>query len=283
VVEFALTDPSDGQLGPMSTAADIPGLDEARIPPLFGPVTVEGAEPGDAVRVTVLEAEPGAWGWTAVFPGFGLLADEFAEPALHLWELAPGAGVAEFGPGVLVPLKPFPGEIGLAPAAPGPHDAINPRRVGGNLDVRDLSAGSTLLLPVEVSGGLFSCGDGHAAQGDGELCGTAIECPLRLAVCLDLVKAADLPSPRFSTPGPVTRHLDAAGYDVTTGVGPDLMEAARDAARAMIDFLGETRGLARAEAYMLCSVCADLRLSEVVDAPDWVVSLYFPRVVFCGG
>jgi acetamidase/formamidase len=282
VVEFEMADPSDGQLSPASTAADIAGLDDDRIPPLFGPVAVEGAAPGDVVQVTVLEAAPGSWGWTAVLPGFGLLADEFSAPALHLWDLSAGAESAEFAPGIAVPLKPFPGEIGLAPAAAGLHSAVNPRRVGGNLDVRDLAAGSTLLLPVEVAGGLFSCGDGHAAQGDGELCGTAIECPLRLAVRIDLVRAAPLSAPRFSTPGPVTRHLDAAGYDVTTGLGPDLMEAARDAARAMLDLLVATRGLTRADAYMLCSVCADLRLSQVVDAPDWVVSLYFPRAVFAG-
>lgn len=283
VVEFELDDPSDGQLGLASTAADIAKLDDGRIPPLSGPVAVEGAAPGDALRITLLEAVPGPWGWTAVFPGFGLLADEFPAAALHLWELAEGAGVAEFAPGIVVPLKPFPGEIGLAPAAAGVHDAVNPRRVGGNLDVRDLSTGSTLWLPVEVAGGLFSLGDGHAAQGDGELCGTALECPLRVVVRLEVVKGAHLVMPRFSTPGPVTRHNDGAGYEVTTGVGPDLMEAARDATRGMLDLLVTTRGLERIEAYMLCSVCADLRISELVDAPDWVVSLYFPRAVFVAG
>jgi len=283
VVEFDMADPSDGQLGPGSTAADVAALDEARIPPLSGPVAVEGARPGDALRVTVLEAVPGPWGWTAVFPGFGLLADEFPEPALRLWELPGGASRARFAPGVVVPLKPFPGEIGLAPEAAGLHAAVNPRRVGGNLDVRDLSAGSELVLPVEVDGGLLSCGDGHAAQGDGEVCGTAIECPLRLVVRLDLVKRAGPPAPRFTTPGPVTRHLDTAGYDVTTGVGPDLMAAARDAVRAMVDLLVCMRGLSRVDAYMLCSVCGDLRISEIVDAPDWVVSFYFPRSVFVAG
>ena len=133
---------------------------------------------------------------------------------------------------------------------------------------------------MEVAGGLFSLGDTHAAQGDGEVCGTAIESPMSVAVKFDVVKQAGLAFPRFTTPGPVTRHLDAKGYEVTTGVGPDLMQAARNAVSGMIDLLGRSRGMAAVDAYMLCSVCADLRISEIVDLPNWVVSMYFPRVVF---
>ena len=175
--------------------------------------------------------------------------------------------------------QPFTGEIGVAPAANGLHLPLAPGRFGGNLDVRDLGVGSVLLLPVEVAGALLSCGDGHAAQGDGEVCGTAIEAPMTVRLRLDLVKDAGLSGPRFSTPGPVTRHLDAAGYEVTTGVGPDLMEAARAAVREAIASLTAARDLSPADAYMLCSVCGDLRISEIVDAPDWVVSFYLPRVV----
>jgi len=179
-----------------------------------------------------------------------------------------------------VPLKPFAGTIGLALAEPGLHSVVPPRRVGGNLDIRDLSAGTTLYLPVEVEGALFSIGDTHAAQGDGEVCGTAIESPMRAVVTLELVKDTRLESPRFTTPGPVSRHLDAAGYDVTTGVGPDLMTGAREAVARMIDLLCAARKMSPVEAYMLCSVCGDLRISEIVDQPNWVVSFYFPRVVF---
>jgi hypothetical protein len=132
---------------------------------------------------------------------------------------------------------------------------------------------------VNVEGALFSVGDTHAAQGDGEVCGTAIESPMRVALRFELLKDTPLATPRFTTPGPVSRHLDAQGYEVTTGIGPDLMAAAKDSVRRMIELLGASHGLTPAEAYMLCSVCGDLRISEIVDAPNWVVSFYFPRVV----
>ena len=209
------------------------------------------------------------------------MADQFTDPALHLWKYDLGTmAPAMFGSHGAVPLKPFAGTIGNAPAAPGLQSIVPPRRVGGNLDIRDLSAGTVLYLPVEVAGALFSVGDTHAAQGDGEVCGTAIESPMDVVLTLDLVKGAHLKTPRFTTPGPVTRHLDAKGYEVSTGIGPDLMTASRDAVSNMIDFLCATRGLAAVDAYMLCSVCGDLRISEVVDMPNWVVSFYFPRCVF---
>ena len=279
-VEFDTVDASGGQLSPESSVADVLGLDFGRVNPVTGPVRVDGAEPGDALKVRIESFTPSGWGWTAVIPGFGLLADQFPEPELNVWrydptELAPAA----YGPGGRVPLKPFCGTIGVAPAEPGTHSIVPPRRVGGNMDVRDLAAGTDLYLPVEVAGGLFSVGDTHAAQGDGEVCGTAIESPMKLALSFDLVKGAGLPFPRYETPGPVSRHLDEKGYLVTTGIGPDLMEGARAAVAGMIDQLSATRGMSAAEAYMLCSVCADLRISEIVDQPNWVVSFYFPKVV----
>ncbi|MDI6836898.1 MAG: acetamidase/formamidase family protein, partial [Rhizobiaceae bacterium] len=130
------------------------------------------------------------------------------------------------------------------------------------------------------SGGLFSIGDTHAAQGDGEVCGTAIESQMNVTVTLDLVKDTRLAMPRFTTPGPVTRHLDTKGYEVTTGIGPDLMEGARAAVANMVDLLVQTQNMPADEAYMLCSVCGDLRISEIVDMPNWVVSFYFPRSIF---
>src|SRR5262249_59992960 len=139
-----------------------------------------------------------------------------------------------YGPGGKVPLKPFCGTIGLAPAEPGQHSVVPPRRMGGNMDIRDLAAGTVLYLPVEVKGGLFSVGDTHATQGDGEVCGTAIESPCSLAARFELVKNVNLPFPRFTTAGPVTRHMDAKGYEATTGIGPDLMGAARSAVMGVI-------------------------------------------------
>jgi acetamidase/formamidase len=131
---------------------------------------------------------------------------------------------------------------------------------------------------VEVDGALFSVGDTHAAQGDGEVCGTAIESPMSTMLTFDVVKNANLRMPRFTTSGPVTRHLDASGYEVTTGVGPDLMEGARVAVMQMVDLLSARYGMNAVDAYMLCSVCGDLRISEIVDQPNWVVSFYFPRI-----
>jgi len=280
-VEFEVVDASGGQLDPSSGVAEVVALDFGKINPVTGPVYVDGAEPGDALKVTIETFQPSGWGWTAIIPGFGLLADQFTEAALNIWKYqADGLTPALYGPGGRVPLKPFCGTIGVAPGEAGLHSIVPPRRVGGNMDIRDLSAGTELYLPVEVAGALFSVGDTHAAQGDGEVCGTAIESPMSVALTFDLIKGADLAFPRYDTAGPVSRHFDEKGYHVTTGIGPDLMQGAKHAVSGMIDLLGTLHGLAAAEAYMLCSVCADLRISEIVDQPNWVVSLYFPKIVF---
>ena len=134
-------------------------------------------------------------------------------------------------------------------------------------------------MPVEVDGAIFSVGDTHAAQGDGEVCGTAIESAIDVALKFDLVKGANLRFPRYVTPGPVTSHFDGKGYEVTTGIGPDLMAGARAAVSDMVELLSRRFGYSPIDAYMLCSVCADLRISSIVDVPNWVVSFYFPRVV----
>jgi acetamidase/formamidase len=280
-IEFVCNDASAGQLGPTSTVADVATLDFSRINPVNGPVYIEGAEPGDVLKVTIESFAPSGFGWTANIPGFGLLADQFTDPALKLWsydanELAPAA----FSDTARVPLKPFAGTIGVALAEPGLHSIVPPRRVGGNMDIRDLAAGTTLYLPIEVAGALFSIGDTHAAQGDGEVCGTAIESPMTVVAQLDLIKQPPLATPRFTTPGPVTRHLDGAGYEATTGIGPDLMTGARDAVSRMIDLLSAQHALSAMEAYLLCSVAGDLRISCVVDRPNWLVSFYFPRIIF---
>jgi acetamidase/formamidase len=279
-IEFDVYEASGGQLSKSSTVADVTTLDFGKINPVAGPIFIDGAEPGDVLKVTLLSFAPSGWGWTANIPGFGLLADDFKDPALHIWEYDPSTlAPALFGRWGKVPLKPFTGTIGVAPAAAGLHSIVPPRRVGGNMDVRDIAAGTELFLPVEVAGALFSVGDTHAAQGDGEVGGTAIESPMKVAIAFDLIKSTPLAYPRFTTPGPVTRHLDAKGYEVTTGIGPDLMEGARAAVRSMVDLLSGRYGMPAVDAYMLCSVCGDLRISEIVDAPNWTVSFYFPRMV----
>ncbi|SFJ14952.1 acetamidase/formamidase family protein [Celeribacter neptunius] len=285
-IRFACLDSSAGQLGPSSTVEDVASLDFGKINPVSGPIYIDGAEPGDILKVTIdsflpREAEGSAWGWTANIPGFGLLADQFTDPALTIWKFdAASPDRALWGKNGKVPLKPFCGTIGVAPAEMGLQSIVPPRRVGGNLDIRDLAAGTTLYLPVEVTGALFSVGDTHAAQGDGEVCGTAIESPMDTILSFDLIKDTPRKMPRFTTPGPVTRHLDTKGYEVTTGIGPDLMSGARDAVAGMVDLLCATQGLSPEDAYMLVSTCGDLRISEIVDAPNWVVSFYFPRSVF---
>ena len=281
VVEFDLMDAGGGQVTQDSTVEDVGNLDFDRVNPTVGPVYIEGAKPGDALKISILSIETHGWGWTANIPGFGLLADRFTQPALHIWKFDPGLSEpAAFGPGGKVPLKPFPGIMGLAPAESGVHGAVTPLATGGNMDTRDLGQGAELYLPVAVPGALFSMGDGHAAQGDGEVCGTAIECPMKAVIRFDLVKNAELRFPRFSVNGPVTRHFDQKGYIVTTGVGPDLMESAKEAVNDMVDLIAGEHKMREVEAYMLLSVCADLRISEIVDMPHWIVSCYFPRIVF---
>lgn len=280
-VVFDCQDASSGQITASSTVKALESFDPSRVNPVTGPVFIDGAAPGDALKVTIEEFAPSGWGWTAILPGFGLLAEDFTDPRLHIWTYDKGAKTpALFNTHARVPLKPFAGTLGIAPAEAGAHSVIPPRRVGGNIDTRDLAAGVELFLPIEVAGALFSVGDTHAAQGDGEVCGTAIESPMSVTLTFDLVKGAAPPAPRFVTPGPVTSHLDGAGYLVATGVGPDLMQASRDAARSMIDMLVTEHGLGAADAYMLMSVCGDLRITEIVDAPNWVVAFYFPRNVF---
>lgn len=247
--------------------------------PLTGPVFVEGAEPGDTLAVEILGLQHQGWGWSSFGPGRGLLPDDFSEGYLHIWRIE--GEHAWLKPGVRVPLQPFPGNIGCAPAVSGEHSTMPPRRVGGNLDVRHLTPGTTLLLPVEVPGGLLSAGDCHAAQGDGEVCITGIEAPMTLRVRFGLRKGERLPFPEFRTPpGSLNPGADGAGFHATTGIGPDLRRCAQDALRGMIGYLGREHGLSRQEAYVLCSAAADLRISEIVDLPSYVVSCYLPLSLF---
>jgi acetamidase/formamidase len=278
-VSFETADASGGQLRPGSTHESIHDLDFERINPVCGPVFVEGAGPGDTLQIDILAVEPGTYGWTGILPGFGLLADEFPDPWLHVWEFEAGRGV--FTDAIRVPLQPFCGVLGVAPAEPGLHSVVPPRRVGGNLDTRQLGEGATLYLPVEVEGALFGVGDTHAAQGDGEVCGTAIEGAMSVTLRLTVRSDLAVDTPEFDVRRPLERPgAAAAGYHATTGVGPDLMGAARQSVQRMIQHLERRRGLSREQAYALCSVAADLRISEVVDAPNWVVSAFVPNDLF---
>jgi formamidase len=247
----------------------------SRVNPVTGPVYVEGAEPGDSLVVEIGGFVGSGWGWTAIIPGFGLLANEFPAPYLHISTYDNQR--VEFTAQIHLPSRPFPGTIGVAPAAAGPHSIIPPRNVGGNMDFRDLVRGARAHLPVEVPGALFSVGDTHAAQGDGEVCGTAIETPMAVQLRFEVQKRTGLERPQFELPKESVRD---EGHHVTCGIGPDLMGASRDAIRAMIDHLDHTYGLEPQLAYCLCSVAVHLRISEVVDAPNWMVSAYLPKAIF---
>ncbi len=279
-VHLEIVDASGGQLHAGSTVDDVANLDFERVNPVTGPVHVRGAKPGDVLEVRILELGRCDWGWTALIPGFGLLADAYPEPELKIWSFDDAMREAVFRDDVRIPVRPFPGTIGVAPAEPGPHGVVPPRSVGGNMDVRHLTAGATLYLPVAVDGALFSAGDTHAAQGDGEACGTAIETSLDLTVRLDVRRDLRVRQPQFELPGPLGSEGDASGFRVTTGVAPDLMEAARLAVRHMIEVLVEEHGFAETEAYMLCSVAVDLKIHELVDAPNWVVGAFLPKGIF---
>jgi acetamidase/formamidase len=279
VVEFDCLDASFGQLTEASTTADIATLDFARVDQVNGPVEVVGAEPGDTLQIDLLAFSPASWGWTASIPGFGLLADEFPDPAYKVTRLPAGADRVEYWPGIRVPLAPFCGEVGVAPET-GPRSTIPPDLHGGNLDTRHLVAGSTLFLPVFVSGARLSMGDGHATQGDGEVCGTAIETPMRAVVRVTTRKDLHLSGPEFvAAPDPWSELRQGRRY-ATDGIGADLMTAARDATRRMIEWLGREHGLDPVQAYLLCSVAVDLRLSEVVDIPNFVVTAHCPLGIF---
>jgi len=278
VVELHARDASDEQLGRSSQAQDVPQIDFDRVNPVSGPVFVKGARPGDTLAVELLEFRPRDWGWTAIIPGFGLLAEEFPDPWLAISSVDSEQGVVRFGERVTLPLRPFSGNLGVAPAEPGSHSVIPPRRWGGNLDIKHLGAGATLLLPVGVEGALFSLGDTHAAQGDGEVCGTAIETAMDVLVRLSVRRDIAIDAPQFVLPPPA--HAERSGFHVCTGVGPDLLEAARDAIRATISHLHERHDFERTEAYALASVAVDLRIHEVVDEPNWVVGAFLPDAIF---
>jgi acetamidase/formamidase len=279
-VFFRALDASGGNITPATRVEDLHMVDFSSMDPVHGPVFVEGARPGDTLQVDILELRPAAWGWTAIFPGFGLLAAEFGAADLKIWNLERGS--ASFNDHIVIPLEPFCGEMGVAPREEGRFSTIPPGFHGGNIDTKHLTAGATLFLPVGAEGGLFSLGDGHAAQGDGEVCGTAIETPMDVTVRLSIRKDISISEFEFLTPGPLAPRTNTAPYYVTTGHGPDLMEAARSAVRHMIAYLQRTHRLEPNEAYMLCSIAVDLKINQVVDAPNWIVGAYLPTSIFLG-
>lgn len=281
VIRFECRDAVNRQVTPETTVDDVPDLSFDPVHPLTGPVAIDGAEPGDVLEVELLDFEHKGWGYTLFFPGemgLGLLPEDFPEPGLHIWDLNDEVG--HFVNGIEVPLDLFPGVIGIAPAEDGEHGTLPPRSVGGNMDIKHLTEGSTLYLPVEVEGALFSTGDCHAAQGDGEVCVTGIEAPMYVTARFDVRTDMAIEQPQFETSHPFTPTGSDEPMYGTTGIDDDLMEATKKAVRHMIDHLSTERGLTRTEAYILCSAAVDLKINEVVDAPNWVVSAYLAESLF---
>lgn len=278
-VVFETLEASAGQITPKSTHAALKTLSFEPIHPLTGPVSVKGAEPGDTLEVEVVRLKHKGWGWNGVLPGFALLADDFREPYLHHYALTRAGCV--FRKDIIIPFEPFCGVMGVAPREPGRLNTIPPRENGGNIDIRHLTAGARLQLPVLVKGALFSCGDCHAAQGDGEVNGTGIESPMSVTLRFRVIKRTRVPELRFVTPPrqPLTR-AGAGGYFVTTAHGPDLFVNAQNAVRYMIEHVAKTYRMSREQAYCLCGAAVDLKISEIVDAPNWIVSAYLPLAIF---
>lgn len=276
-------DSADGYYNPDSTPEDVANKGPFTGHPLTGPIQVRGAAPGDALAVTVVDmALASPFGWTAVREGRGLLpTEDLPGPYLQIWDLTDGTHARmRQRTDIAVPIAPFPGIMGTALAEPGPHSTMPPRANGGNMDNKHLTVGSTIWLPVFVEGGLFSTGDAHAAQGDGESCITAVETWSRVTLKFDLVEKGAFEEPRLRTGGPLCQHTNTGPYYATTAQGPDLYANAQNAIRYMIDHLTRERGLSWHEAYVICSVAVDLKISEIVDKPNWLVSAFLPESIF---
>jgi acetamidase/formamidase len=275
-------DVSDNQIGPGSDASAIANLDWDRVYPLVGPIAVHGARPGDTLAIEILDIHTQGWGWTAVLPGFGLLPEDFPDAYLRVFDLSLG-DVAYMREDIAIPLEPFFGTMGVCPGGASAQPVMPPGTFGGNMDTRQLVRGATLYLPVHVDEALFSCGDAHGAQGDGEVCVTGLEAPMYATLRFTLEQGRTLPGPQYRTPAPLTPRVDGAPFYGTTGVGGDLYKAAQDAVRAMVDHIATTYDLGREDAYLLCSLVVDLKISEIVDGGQYIVSALLPEAVFAAG
>jgi acetamidase/formamidase len=270
-VHLECVDSSGAQVHPSMTLAEYLKIDRDRIHALTGPIFVEGAEPGDVLQVDVLEVAHKGWGWTSVVSGLGFLKQRFAEPFLFIWKLD-GEVSKSIAPAV-VPLRPFCGVMGVAPAEDGEFRTRPPGVFGGNMDVRELCTGATLYLPVLNHGALFSAGDAHAAQGDGEVCINGIECPADVTLRFQVHNQRALPGPIVETPAARKLETDSeSGEWIVVESASDATAAAHSATSRMIDLLSDRWGFSAVHAYLLCSVAMNLRLSQVVNEPIFTVS-----------
>jgi acetamidase/formamidase len=266
-VHMECVDSSGAQAHPGMTVSEFLKIDRERIHALTGPIFVDGAEAGDVVQIDVLEVAHKGWGWSSVISGLGFLKNRFAEPYFFSW-LLEGTVSKSLAPAV-VPLRPFCGVMGVARAEDGEFRTRPPGAFGGNMDVRELSSGATLYLPVFTAGALFSCGDAHAAQGDGEVCINGIECPADVTLRFQVHKNQPLEGPLVESAASAPQ--DCESWNVVESA-PDAIAAARAATSRMIDLLASHWGFSEVRAYLLCSVAMNLRLSQVVNEPMFTVS-----------
>ena len=274
-VHMECQDSSGAQVHPAMTVGEFLNIDRGRIHALTGPIFVEGAEPGDVLQIDVLEVAHRGWGWSSVIAGLGFLKERFSEPYLFHWQLEDAIS-RSLGPAV-VALRPFCGVMGVAPAEDGEFRTRPPGGFGGNMDVRELSQGASLYLPVLNRGALFSAGDAHAAQGDGEVCINGIECPAHVTLRFRLHKQRRLSGPLVESAAYPT-HDEAEAWIVVES-GTDAVATARAATSRMIDLLVDRWRFSDVHAYLLCSVAMHLRLSQVVNEPMFTVSAAIPKHV----
>jgi acetamidase/formamidase len=274
-VHMECLDSSGAQVHPKMNLVQYLSIDRTRIHALTGPIFVNGAEPGDVLQIDVLEIAHKGWGWTSIVQGLGFLKQRFSTPYLFIWELG-GDVTTSLAPAV-VPVRPFCGVMGVARAEDGEFRTRPPGNFGGNMDVRELCAGATLYLPVFNPGALFSAGDAHAAQGDGEVCINGIECPVDVTLRFHLHKQRSLPGPVIES-SPQRKQDNETGWIVVES-DKDPTVAAQSATSRMIDLLVDRWGFTDVDAYLLCSVALHLKFSQVVNDPMFTVSATIPKHV----
>ena len=270
VVEAFTKEATGGQLNVNSTLDDFEKVDMDKDHTLTGPIYVEGAEVGDVLAVELLDLEPGDWGWTGMGPEFGFLAGETDAKGFKTYKLHKDNNLVHFSENISIPMKPFPGVMGVAPNTEEMLTTIPPRANGGNMDDPNLVKGVTVYFPVFVKGALFSIGDTHAVQGLGEVVGTAVECDMRIRFRLSIIKDKKIAEPEY----------ESKDYYATTGFGTTIDEAAKKATRYMVEHISKTYNISWEEAYMLCSLIGDLKIAEVVDLPHMLVTMHIPKSVF---
>ena len=275
-VHMECQDASGLQVRPGITVAEYQRINRDRIHALTGPIFIDGAEPGDVLEVAILEVAHRGWGWTSIIPGLGFLRERFSTPYLFHWELD-GDQSRSLAPAV-VPLRPFCGVMGVAPAEPGEFRTRPPGIFGGNMDVRDLCTGARLYLPVLNRGALFSAGDAHAAQGDGEVCINGIECPSDVTLRFRVHRRQRLAAPIADSPEGRDRFAESGAWIVVES-SSDAAVAARAATSRMIDLLMSRWDFADVDAYVLCSAVMNLHLAQVVNEPMFTVTASIPKGV----